>query len=315
MVKMNHHATILTMSDALDTKKLRMFVATVRAGSMRKASATLFVTPSALSHGIRSLEEMLGIQLFERNGPVLKPTVEGLQFYEEAQDVLSRLEMLGTRFTGGTTHPELHIGTTNTGCLYLFPGIVREFRESYPDVALRLEINDTDYLIERMREGMLDIVIAPVQRDYQSFEQVLIGQDELMFIVHPAHPWAQNGQIIEGTLSEQKLIMPAVNSHTYRLVDSYYRERRIPLEAFIELNNEEAIKQLVALNIGTGIVPSWIAQKELERGSLVSFPFEGRAILRRWMILHRSKVAENFPDFLFVGMTKAVAANVIQAVD
>ena len=137
----------------LDTRKLKMFVTTYQAGSMRRASEHLRLTPSALSHGIRGLEEQLGQALFVRKGPKLVATPAGTRFNEDALEVLKQLHAMAVRH--GTDHPnevsELRIGTTNTGCLHLFPAIVREFRESLPDLSLRLEIGDTDHLIQSMR--------------------------------------------------------------------------------------------------------------------------------------------------------------------
>lgn len=280
---------------------------------MRSASATLFVTPSALSHGIRSLEDHLQTKLFTRNGPVLAPTQAGLQFYNEARDILDRLDAVISRFSNEQKeeHIQLHIGTTNTGCRHLFPGIIREFRESFPNVALKLEIGDTDHLEKAMNERRLDIVIAPVQRGYRDFVQIELGYDELVYIVHPSHPWVRSGTADLKTLGDQKLIVPAVQSHTYDLIDSFYRELRVPLDPFIELNNEEAIKQLVSLNIGTGIVPRWISRNEVARGSLHSFCLGEKSLRRRWTVLHRSNNKLTFPEFLFIGMTKAVARDLL----
>lgn len=301
------------MDDSIDVKRLRMFVATVKEGSMRRASATLFVTPSALSHGIRTLEESLDTKLFERRGRLLEATAVGRQFFNEASDILTRLDGVVERFSHEPTkaHQQLHIGTTNTGCRYLFPGIVREFRESFPDVALKLDIGDTDYLLEQMQERKIDLMIAPVQRDYRWLEQVELGHDELVYIVHPTHPWAGPEGLDLESIADQQLITAAVQSHTYKLIDACFREMRQPLEPFIELNNEEAIKQLVSLNIGIGIVPRWIARGELERGTLVAFPLRPATLMRRWTISRRSNTTPSFAEFLFSGTTEAVAHNLI----
>lgn len=301
------------MDPSIDTKKLRMFVTTVKAGSMRQASSLLFVTPSALSHGIRSLEESLGTQLFERVGPAVKTTTAGQKFFHEAADILSRLDSAIARFSGTRSHAlsQLHIGTTDTGCRYHFPAIVREFRESFPEVALKLEVGDTDDLLDKMGSRKIDIVIAPIQRDYRELEQTELGHDELVYIVHPSHPWAVTGKIDRDTLSDQRLIMPSSQSHSYKLVDVSYRQMRIPLEPFIELNNEEAIKQLVSLSIGIGIVPKWIAQESIQRGELHAFQVGDTPLYRRWSVAHRADAKLRFAEFLFIGTTKAVSRNLL----
>lgn len=293
-----------------------MFVATVKEGSMRKAGATLFLTPSALSHGIKALEESLGTKLLERNSSKVAPTEVGKQFFNEAIDILARLETATNRFSGGGGQQQaqqLHIGLTNTGCSYILPGIVREFRESCPHVSLKLELGDTDYLINRLNERLIDIAIAPIQREYDDIAQTQIGEDELVYIVHPSHPWVAAGKLERKSLADQRLIIPAVSSNTYNLIDARYREIRLPLKPFIELNNEDAIKELVSLNMGTGIVPSWIAKREIEQGRLHAFQAPKRPLVRRWTISHHTSVPRNISELLFIGTTEAVAKNIIRS--
>ena len=280
---------------------------------MRKASEQLCVTPSAVSHGIRSLEEDLDTRLFVRNGANLTPTDAGMLFYNEAQDILGRLGSMVGRFSNGDSKgtKQLHIGTTNTGCKYLFPAIVREFRESFPDVALKLEIGDTASLSAKLNQRKLDFIIAPTQRDYSDLVQKDLGSDELIYIVNPLHPWARTGGNEVGELIGQRLIVPAVLSHTYMLIDNFYREKRIPFEPFIEVNNEEAIKQLVILNIGIGIVPQWIVRDEIERGTLRAFQLSNKPLMRRWTLTHRPTPKFDFPEFLFMAMTRSVARNLL----
>lgn len=302
------------MEELIETRKMQMFVAIIKEGNMRKASEQLCVTPSAVSHGIRSLEEDLDTQLFLRNGANLTPTDAGMLFYNEAQDILGRLGLMLGRFSNGgpKAQKQLHIGTTNTGCKYLFPAIVREFRESFPDVALKLEIGDTAGLSAKLNQRKIDFIIAPTQRDYRDLVQMDLGSDELVYIVNPSHPWVRSGGVEVEELIDQRLIVPAVLSHTYMVIDDFYREKRIPFEPFIEVNNEEAIKQLVTLNIGIGIVPRWIARDEIEKGTLKAFPLCSEPLMRRWTLSHRPSPKFDFPEFLFMSMTKSVAENLLE---
>lgn len=302
------------MKDLVDTKKLRMFVAVINEGNMRRAAGTLFLTPSAISHGIKSLEDSLNTKLIERSGHKIRSTEIGKQFFTVAEDILSRLDSATDRFSEGGNNArqqQLRIGLTNTACSYILPGIVREFRESCPDVSLKLEIGDTDYLINLLNNRKVDIAIAPIQRDYEGFKQTVIGEDELVYIVPQTHPWAINSKLDRASLAEEHIIMPAVSSNTYNLIDARYREFRLPLQPFIELNNENTIKQLVSLNMGTGIIPSWIARKEIQSGLLHAFPMPKRPLRRRWTISHHPNVPSNLTEFLFIGTTQAVTKNLI----
>ena len=304
------------MIDALDTRKLRMFVTTVREGSMRRASKILSVTPSALSHGIQSLESGIGTRLLERNGPKISPSPIGWKLFHEAVDILSRLEDAAARFSenGQTQKEQLSVGLTNIGCSHLFPAIIREFRESCPQVSLKLEIGETDHLLNRLNERRIDLAIGPFQRDYSDLIQTQIGNDELVYIVHPSHSWAGETRITKAHIAKQPLIIPSADSATYSLIDARYRELRLPLKHFVELNDEDGIKQLVCLNMGTGIVPGWIAREEIRDGRLVAFPMPRRPLERRWTIVHHPILPRNMADHLFVATAAAVAQSLLRTV-
>lgn len=300
--------------DQIDTRRLRMFLSTYDLGSMRVASRSLSLTPSALSHGIKSLEEMLGVTLFERHNNRLVPTNTARSFYREVSTLLAQFDKTLAAYRGNRhqRHAQLKLGADSTACRYLLPAVIREFKESFPHMAIKLHVLDANELVEPVATGRLDLAIAPLQEDYQELNQTELGADDLMFVVNPRHPWVQPGATAaDRNLQNERLILNEAGSPTHALIEAYFRKQRIPLSPFIELNDEEAIKELVALDIGIGILPGWIVRRETEQGKLRALPLGRRKLRRRWVIFHRHGTQPDFPETLFTGICGAVARNLL----
>jgi DNA-binding transcriptional LysR family regulator len=78
----------------MDFKLLQTFKAVIETRSATRTAIMLGVTQPAVSVQIARLEEMIGFQLFDRSGGRLKPTNEGLSFYEEVTKVLDNISYL-----------------------------------------------------------------------------------------------------------------------------------------------------------------------------------------------------------------------------
>ena len=109
------------------------------------------------------------------------------------------------------------------------------------------------------------------------------------------------------TRANETLILYNRASHTFRLVSDYFRQEQITLSNFIELGSMEAIKELVKIGIGAGIIAPWIARAELESGALVSLPLGPRKLKRHWGVAHLKGRRLALAEETFVGLCESVA--------
>jgi LysR family transcriptional regulator, low CO2-responsive transcriptional regulator len=93
------------------------------------------------------------------------------------------------------------------------------------------------------------------------------------------------------------------------MIETYFRREDIVLSTFIELGNMEAIKELVKLGLGVGILAPWVAQRELAEGSLRSLPLGPRKLERHWGILLRNGQRLTLAQETFIGLCSAVSDN------
>lgn len=155
---------------------LRAFEAAGRHLSFTKAGDELAVTPTAISHQIRLLEETLGVKLFRRLPRQLLLTDQGQMLLAEAKDAFQRLAHAVERVAAGGLSGPLTVSSTQTfAWSWLVPRLYK-FQAAYPEIDLRLEASQR--AVDFHREGV-DAAIRygrgnwPGLHAVQLFEEVL----------------------------------------------------------------------------------------------------------------------------------------------
>ncbi len=189
----------------------------------------------------------------------------------EMQDARSGLEEIQN-----WGHSRLRLGASPAACQYLLPTVLREFKQSFPQCVIRIEAGDGPRMVELLRSNQIDLalMLRPEPREELAFRPLF--EDELRLVVPPMHPWAQRGKVARASLADETFILYHKGSYTFRLVEDYFAGEDVTLTNFIELGSMEAIKELVKIGLGVGVLADWLVRKEIAENSLVSFP-AGRA--------------------------------------
>lgn len=299
------------MKPTLDSRQLHAFSALARRGSFTLAAKDLFLTQSAVSHAIKALEDDLGTRLVDRVGRRVLLTQAGEQFLRHTEKILREMEAAraGLDTLSKWGHGRLRVGASTTACQHILPTVLREFRQSYPKCVIRIEPGDHGAQVELLRGGHVDLafVLESSTQAQSEFSFLSLFHDELRFLVSPLHPWAKLGRAPRESIEAETLILYNKASHTFRLVNDYFREEKIPLSNVIELGSMEAIKELVKIGIGAGVIAPWIAREELATGSLVSLPLGPRKLKRHWGIAHLKGRRLALAEETFVGLCESVA--------
>lgn len=278
---------------------------------MRKAAQTLFLTPSAVSHALKAFEGVLGCVLFDRTTRTLELTHDGRCFLPEAKRLLDGLESFHdlVREGGDWRKARLKIGASPTACQYLIPAVIREFKESCPQVSIQITQGSSARLADDISECRIDLGLSPRTPEHRNLETVDIAMDEMVYVVHPMHEWAKSGKVNRASIPKQRYVLAENRSLTKSLIDQFMRRENLVIDPFIQIGSEEVIKELVRLDIGVGILPRWIASEELDKGLLVALPLGKKPPRREWVISYRSNRSLSLPETLFIGICRLVGAN------
>jgi DNA-binding transcriptional LysR family regulator len=297
------------MSQPLDSRQLRAFSILARTGSFTQTAKQLHLSQSAISHSMKALEQEIGCRLLDKLGKTVVLTQAGEQLLMHAQKILLEMEtaraQLGRLGKWGSSR--LRIGASTTACQHVLPGVLREFKESFPQCAISIEPGDTPEMITALRDHRIDLAVNLEPRREESLEFRPLFTDELQFIVSPLHPWAQQGRVPRDEIARQNYILYGKTSYTFRMVEEYFRQERIVLHSLLDLGNMEAIKELVKLGLGVSILAPWTARKELQDKSLVALPLGKRKLKRRWGVLHWRGRRLSLAEETFIGLCVSVS--------
>lgn len=294
-----------------DLRQLRALVAVAQEGSFTLAAKKLFVTQSAVSHSLRTLEEQLNCRLLDRTGKRVAVTSEGEVLLKGCVRVLRELDRTirdldGLRRWGQT---RIRIGAPHSLCSYLIPSVLREFRDCFPRCEPNIDAGDTSLLLEKLAQGELDLVFGLKPKNQGDEGYRTIFGDHLVFVVSPFHPWAAKEEEMLKTLSEQQFIIYAKATETYRLIESWMEGIGVKIRKPLVLGDMQAIKEMAKLGTGVGIVASWVAAKEIEEGTLSAVKIPGPQIDREWGVFHSVEREPSLVEEAFIGLCEMAFQN------
>ncbi len=273
--------------------RLKVFRAVAKHLSFRKAAEELYLSQPAVSLQIKTLEEEVGLQLFDRSGSSISLTLAGETLLQYA----NRLDALATEAEGalssyrGEVRGRLVIGASLTIAQYVLPRLLGPFLQQNPHLEVGVTTHNTERVIEDVVEQRSEIglIEGPARRRDVTLEPML--EDELVVIVPPAHEWAVQREIDVEQLRSVPLLLREQGSGSRLVAELALRKAGIrprDLHVILEFDMTEAIKSGVEAGLGIGIVSRWTIRKELELGTLRNVTVRGLRMRRNFSAVYRA---------------------------
>ncbi len=130
------------VSSNISLRGLRTFCVAADYENFRQAGEALFITPSAVSHQVKSLEDELGRQLFDRTSRSLELTATGKALYEEISPLIRQLETIVAGYRAGGRRSAVRISVQPFFASELFVPRLREFTAAHPEIDIRVGTSD-----------------------------------------------------------------------------------------------------------------------------------------------------------------------------
>lgn len=175
-----------------DPVLLRTFVAVAETRSFTQAAARLGLSQPTVSQHIRKLEVAAGRVLVLRDTRAVALSDNGEAMLGFARTILAAQDQAASYFTGTAMRGRLRFGSADDLSLTQLPGILREFRQLYPQINLELTVSQSGTLLRRLHSGHLDLVF--IKQDPGWDEGRLVRRDRMVWVGHrgleldPAQP-------------------------------------------------------------------------------------------------------------------------------
>ena len=252
-------------------RQLEYFVTVVDESSFTKAAELLHVTQPALSHQIRTLERSAGGPLLERLPRTVRLTPTGRAMLPHARAALADAERArcAARQAAGLEVGELQIATLYSLTLGVLPAALRRWRQTHPDVGIRLfEHRHTEDLVEAMNAGEADVAVGPEPTDWSGVTRTL-GTEELVVVVASDDPAATGDTIKLQDLADRAWVHYAPGHGLADVLDHACAQAGFEPRIAVRTEQTAAAPALAAAGLGPALVPDNILDGNLPRGSHV----------------------------------------------
>lgn len=182
---------------AVELRHLRYFIAVAEERHITRAAERLGIQQPPLSQRIKAIERELDVQLFRRKPRGVELTEAGRAFLDNARALLAHFDHTfeTTRRTARGEQGRISVGVTPTSPFHPFvPRVVRAFRESYPQVFLRLEERLGHELVEQLRNEHIDVAFirTPVA-DPEGLVVHSLIEEPILVALPSGHALARSG--------------------------------------------------------------------------------------------------------------------------
>ena len=277
--------------------KLQIFLTVAKHMNFSRAAEELYMTQPAVSQYIKSLENELNVQLFDRSQKKIQLTKAGeiVVYYGKEINMLSTkmnraLDDLTNHVAG-----ELLLGASYSYGEYLLPKPLASFLTDYPQVIPRICIDNTAEIADKIINQTLDLGIIEGSIHNKRIVMHKIATDHMVII-------ARSEQTVHN-LNEQTWIIREEGSGTREAFEYFIKEHHIEPQRILEFGSTQLIKEAVTNGLGVALLSEWTIKNELQLNTLQIVSKDVYDYNREFHAIHLntpflSKTAETFLEFL-----------------
>ena len=242
--------------------------------SFSEASKQLYISQSAVSQAIKTLEKKIGQTLFIRSTKKVQLTPAGellLQHIEPAMNLIRRGEEQ-IQNVNETQLGQLHIGASDTICRYFLVSYIRQFHQLYPEVPIKVTNATSKSCVDLLEQGQVDIIVSnnPNERLNSSYitKTVSIFQD--VFVGNPLYFPTITEEMTLKDVAELPIMMLEKNSTTSQYLHQIFLQHQLDLVPEFQLYSNDLLIDFARIGLGLAFVPDYCIKKETKDLQIVS---------------------------------------------
>jgi DNA-binding transcriptional LysR family regulator len=296
----------------MDMKHLETFCKVAELESFSRAGEAVYLTQPTVSGHIASLEQSVGLKLFDRLGRRVALTNGGRIFYRYAKEILKLRDEAHNALTeySHLIKGRITIGGSTIPGDYFLPRVMGGFQKEKPGITISLVIADSQEVVELLLAGAIEVGVVGMQFDAERVDAYPLFHDRVIIIAHPDHPLASQGEVPWEELRTVPLLMREHGSGTRKAFEECVHGAGLRLDDWNiigEVGSSTAVKEGVKGGIGLGIISDLAVREELTKGSIQEIKVRGQGALQRdfFAVVPKgrelSPPAQRFLDFLIQG--------------
>jgi LysR family transcriptional regulator, cyn operon transcriptional activator len=300
------------MSEPLDIRHLRYFLAVAEAKSFSRAADRLGISQPSVSQQMRDLELGLRMPLFQRHGKRILLTPRGLIFEEHARALLHQLENLLQDLNGepGGVRGALRLGVIPVLNVPLVPQLLGAFVADHPAISVTVEEISSTEIETALEEGRMDVGLGFLTRHSPNLRYERLCTDEFTLVVAQNHPWANRRLIDFQKLHQQRLLQLPDSFVMRRMSDEICRKHKVRPHVVAEISAIETLLRSLGPSRAAALMPK-IALRGRENLKLSAIHLRGKNLGLEIGLLRLSDSAANTAVAAFTSLAKAMVPKMV----
>ncbi|MEF9839674.1 MAG: LysR family transcriptional regulator [Lachnospiraceae bacterium] len=228
--------------------------------SFSEASKQLFISQSAVSQSIKTLEKKLELVLFIRSTKKVQLTPAGeilLRHVEPALNLIKRGEsqIMDASSNGG----QIRIGASDTICRYFLVPYLERFHKDFPNTHIKVTNQTSLNCIDLLDSGQVDLIITNLPNSRLSNMHFVkeIKQFRDVFIANHAFLELSKKQISFQELLNYPILMLERHSTTSEFLHHTFQQHQLDLVPEIELSSNDLLIDLASIGLGIAFIPDY----------------------------------------------------------
>jgi LysR family transcriptional regulator, transcriptional activator of the cysJI operon len=271
---------------------LKVFCDLVDLQSFSLAAERNFVTQSAVSQQIRTLEEKFKRRLLERvrGRREVKLTAAGEVFHRECKNVLAAYDQLNENLRGlvGKIGGTVKVATVYSVGLHELPSKVGEFMTKFSSAKIDLEYSRTTKVVRDVLNGTVELGVLAFPEPRRGLTIVQMPANRLVLICPPDHKFAKKSQIKTKDLNGLDFVLFERDTPTRKATDRILKNHGVEVKKVAEFDNIETIKRAVQVGFGLAILPLPSVTEEERTGQLAVIKLAEKEWVRPVGVIYRS---------------------------
>lgn len=284
--------------DKLSLRQLRYFAAVAEYGSFRQAAFKLNITQPTLSNQISVLEELLGLQLFERSRSGTSTTVEGRELLISARRVIEEAQGFSTQASSlaGGGIGTYRLGVTPTLGPYLLPHILSPIHSRYKDLKLYVREEAPSDLESGLINSQFDFILSTLPIMSKELVVMPLFREPLKLAITKDHRLAEKVRINRMDLFGEQVLTISEHHLFHRQISELCEKVGASVRRDYEGTSLDTLRQMVVMGMGMAFLPALYVRSEIRQESELRIAdVEGVNVVRNHALVWRNtSPARNF---------------------
>ena len=242
--------------------------------SFSEASKQLYISQSAVSQSIKTLEKKLEQPLFIRSTKKVQLTPAGeilLKHIEPAMNLIRRGEaqLLDSNILG---LGQLHIGASDTICRYFLVPYLKQFHQKFPDVPIKITNATSLNCVDLLEQGKVDLIVTnfPNARLNQSYIQKTVFRFSDVFVANPSFFSFKQSELALEEIRQYPILMLDRKSTTSEFLHNLFLHHQLELIPQAELSSNDLLIDLARIGLGIAFVPDYCIHNNPVANNLIT---------------------------------------------